>query len=109
MKTCKYKLRLACAVGAAIIASTAGVTTGEAAFQAGSQLVAASAPVISVAQARQGGEGTPIARISWRMRNSRAVRETQYDTTPDPYIVQAPWTPAAERPLPDPHAISNGG
>ena len=108
MNTCKYKLQLACAVGAAIIASTVGVTTGQAAFQARLRFVAASLPVISVARVLQGGEASPIVGIAWRM-HPRSVRETPYSTTPLPYVMQDPWTPAAERPLPDPHADSNGG
>jgi hypothetical protein len=43
------------------------------------------------------------------MHHYRAVREMPYSTTPDPYMIQDPWTPAAERPFPDPHSISNGG
>jgi hypothetical protein len=110
MTTRRYQLRLACAVGAAVIASAVGVTTGEAAFQARSQsATAGSVPLMSVAQARQGGEGTPTTAISWRMHHYRAVREMPYSTTPDPYMIQDPWTPAAERPFPDPHSISNGG
>jgi hypothetical protein len=110
MTTRKCKLRLACAVGATVIASAVGVTTGEAAFQARSRSVtAASIPLISFAQARQGGKGALTAGMSRRMHHSRAVREVPYNTTPDPYLVQDPWTPEAERPFPDPHSISNGG
>jgi cytochrome c5 len=110
MTTRKCKLRLACAVGATVIASAVGVSTGEAAFQARSKSVTAGlVPLISVAQARQGGEGTPTVGMSWRMHHSRAVREMPHNTTPDPYIMQDPGTPEAERPLPDPHAVSNGG
>jgi len=47
--------------------------------------------------------------MSRRMHHSRAVREVPYKTTPDPYLIQDPWTPEAERPFPDPHSISNGG
>jgi hypothetical protein len=110
MTTRKCQLRLACAVGATVIASVVGVTTSEAAFQARSQSVTAgSVPLISVAEARQGGEGARTQGMSWRMHRSRALREVPYNTTPDPYLMQDPWTPEAERPFPDPHAVSNGG
>lgn len=56
-------------------------------------------PLMSVAQAQQGGEGSPAAGMPLKKHRARAAHKELYNSTRDPYMMQrgtGGWTPNAD-------------